>query len=238
MKTKIIEFYPHSEVTDLTSNNPYAAKSCVPEWYKKIPIFTDGDKSLNYPLDWVGVNHTIKKCVPFLDAMTSGYMVCLDEDVFVKQTDAAGPLFRWKSKDILVDFHSTNQFEGVPIPEVYARMIGKWHSSWEIRTPPGYSLLFTHPLNRFELPFQTLTGIVDCDKYVIPVQFPFYLKKDFEGIIEAGTPLVQLIPIKREKWESKKHRFSRKRNTVNHKQFWKTFVDSYRKNFWEKKQYN
>jgi len=29
--------------------------------------------------------------------------------------------------------------------------------------PAGYSLLITHPFNRHDLPFVTLTGLVDAD---------------------------------------------------------------------------
>ena len=29
----------------------------------------------------------------------------------------------------------------------------------------GWSILFTHPLNRDDLPFRTLSGIVDCDRF-------------------------------------------------------------------------
>ncbi len=37
----------------------------------------------------------------------------------------------------------------------------KFHNLWTIEAPEGYSLLFTHPVNRFDLPFTTLTGWVD-----------------------------------------------------------------------------
>ena len=36
---------------------------------------------------------------------------------------------------------------------------------WTIEAPEGYALLFTHPVNRFGLPFTPLTGLVDCDRY-------------------------------------------------------------------------
>jgi hypothetical protein len=33
------------------------------------------------------------------------------------------------------------------------------------------------------------------------INFPFFLKKDFNGIIKAGTPIIQAIPFKRETWD-------------------------------------
>ena len=44
--------------------------------------------------------------------------------------------------------------------------------------------------------------MVDTDKYPIPVHFPFLLKKNFEGLIKQGTPIIQVIPFKRESWKS------------------------------------
>jgi hypothetical protein len=63
----------------------------------------------------------------------------------------------------------------------------------------------THPLNRTDLPFYTLSGIVDSDNYMGEGKVPFFIKKDFTGIIPAGTPIVQIIPIKTDEvWKSEK----------------------------------
>ena len=68
-----------------------------------------------------------------------------------------------------------------------------------ILTPNKYSLLITHPLNRTDLPFLVSSGFVDSDKTQLSFgKLPFFLKEDFEGIIKAGTPYAQLIPIRRE----------------------------------------
>ena len=67
--------------------------------------------------------------------------------------------------------------------------------SFNIKLPKDYSLLFLSPINRFDLPFLSITGIVDCDMYTGTVHFPFFIKNSFTGIIEKGTPIVQIIPI-------------------------------------------
>jgi hypothetical protein len=59
----------------------------------------------------------------------------------------------------------------------------------------------THPLNRFDLPFTTTSGIVDSDKFFAPGNVPFFIKEGFSGIIPEGTPFLQLIPIKRATWK-------------------------------------
>jgi hypothetical protein len=48
-----------------------------------------------------------------------------------------------------------------------------------------------------------LPAIVDTDKHPIMVNFPFFLKENFSGVIPYGTPIVQVIPFKRENWKSK-----------------------------------
>jgi len=63
--------------------------------------------------------------------------------------------------------------------------------------------LFIHPVNRTELPFHSLTGLVDTDKHPIIINFPFFIKAGFVGTIPAGTPLIQAIPIKRDGWQMK-----------------------------------
>ncbi len=61
-------------------------------------------------------------------------------------------------------------------------------------------MLFTHPLNRPDLPFQTLSGLVDADRFGRGyVHFPAsWLDPDWDGTLPKGTPVVQAIPIPRQ----------------------------------------
>ena len=63
-------------------------------------------------------------------------------------------------------------------------------------------MFFTHPVNRFDLPFTTLSGLVDCDRYQDNwVHFPAHWHdKNFTGVLPRGTPVAQCVPVKREKW--------------------------------------
>jgi hypothetical protein len=84
------------------------------------------------------------------------------------------------------------------------RFIIKFNSLWTIQAPKGYALLFTHPINRSDLPFTTLTGLVDCDTfYDSPLNFPAqWHDMNFNGVLPKGTPVVQCLPVKREIWSS------------------------------------
>ena len=95
-----------------------------------------------------------------------------------------------------------SQVTGTPLFEP-DRLLIKFHNLWTIEAPQGYSLLFTHPANRFDLPFTTLTGLVDCDLYHDNwVHFPAHWHDvNFTGVLPKGTPVAQCTAVKRESWE-------------------------------------
>lgn len=231
-----ITFTPTTYEDQLMETHPHAAIRSLPDWYKDIPPYTDGENKLQFPLHFAVPNLTVKRCVPFLDAFNTGYVAVLSDDVFVQQIDGL-PIVRWRSNANLVTDHPTSQVPGVPIPKEYSPTPLKWENKWTVNVPKGYSVMFTHPLNRFDLPFYTLTGIVDCDFFDAPVNFPFLLKKDFEGIIERGTPICQLIPIKRDNWESTVKTFDADQSYKSIRSSNMSMINHYKKGFWKKKSY-
>jgi hypothetical protein len=89
----------------------------------------------------------------------------------------------------------------VAVPHEHHPMHYGWKIPWHCETPPGYSILITHPHNRHDLPFTTLSGIIDSDDWNAPVFTAFFLKRNFMGTIKKGTPIFQVFPFKRENWE-------------------------------------
>jgi hypothetical protein len=91
------------------------------------------------------------------------------------------------------------------------RFIIKFNNFWTIETPAGYSLLFTHPFNRDDLPFTTIAGMVDTDSYTDNlINFPArWHDPNFSGVLPKGTPVAQCIPVKRELWTSQCEALSR-----------------------------
>jgi hypothetical protein len=107
--------------------------------------------------------------------------------------------------------------------------------------PKGYSALYVSPLNRHDLPFYTLSGIVDSDSHIQSEKdsnIPFLLKNNFSGIIKKGTPLYQIIPIKRDSWDSKFNEFNKEENIVETQKLRQHFWGAYKKIHWKKKEYN
>ena len=180
--------------------SPKPASSFVPEWYRKLESYITGEKK---PTGQGGGSATVKRCMPVFDAIVGGYIIVSPADVFVSQKEAPDgtkiPYFEWSNYG-LIHFHPIEQ-----APEHPNRKDNpsypKWINPWAIKTPKGYSTLFVQPMHR-ESPFTILPGIVDTDTYTAAVNFPFVLNDvNFEGLIPAGTPIAQVIPIKRDKWE-------------------------------------
>lgn len=176
------------------------SRNVVPEWYKKMPTYTDGNEKK--PNGVGSTNGTVKKCMPVFDAVTAGYIISSYSDVFVTiKTDHEGnksPYYEWPSLNP-VTFHPIEQAS--LHPKQNGAAFPKWTNPYGIKTPKGYSCLFLPPMHRESI-FTIFEGVVDTDNYSAPVHFPFVLKDtNFEGLIPAGTPIAQVIPFKRDEWE-------------------------------------
>lgn len=178
---------------------PVPAATGVPDWFRGMP--QQALAALSGTED-----DTVKRCPPFIDAMTSGFIIPLMCDLRVEDGE-----FTWES-DLPagesmsyprspIGFHDPSQVVGTPLFDE-DRFLVKFHNLWTIEAPPGYSLLFTHPANRFDLPFTTLRGLVDSDRYNdLWIHFPAHWHDlDFNGVLPRGTPIAQCIPVKRESW--------------------------------------
>lgn len=173
------------------SSMPIPATQTIPEWYKKMP---NRRPNIKRPDSM----RTIKKCVPVFDAMSAGYVFSTPCDLYVTQVDGE-PQYE-TSMLAVIDYHPQQQANFHPAAN--GVQYPKWLNSWGITTPKGYSTLFVPPIHNPNPWFVCLDGLVDTDKYTAPVNFPFVLKDPkFEGLIPAGTPMIQAIPFKRDTWE-------------------------------------
>ena len=206
--------------SDLYIEAPKAAHKLLPEWYKKLSRVSEGSE-------------TIKTCMPFLDAMTSGYQIVLAADVQFYNGEP-----QEISKLQIVTAHQQSQIGDFPIPEEYSKQPLKWNNFYVVQTPKGYSSLITHPINRPDLPFYTLSGVVDTDSFPAPVNFPFFVRKDFNGIIAEGTPIAQVIPFKRQDWKAD---IEDKEDAEIPVSFLNNFMNPpfnfYKRKFWKRKKY-
>jgi hypothetical protein len=234
MKKNIVSWRPRSSLADITYDRPKSGVSAIPSWYKKIPLYAGGETKIK--LQNSSPNTSIKACSPFLDAMSSGYYISLESDVLVSWENGQ-PSFQWRTLGPMVESHHPEQHAGFPVPDEYFNQGFKWVNEFFIEMPEGYSMFFMHPSNRIDLPFHSLSGFVDLDKYTGVVHFPFLIKNNFSGVIEKGTPIIQMIPVKREKWESQSLEYSKDLGIQRDHKFASKIVRSYKNQFWQKKEY-
>jgi len=231
---KKIKFLKSTEHSGVTGHSPSPSKKNIPEWYKKMHKYMG--KGLT--LDGSGnPNLTIKACPPFLDSMMSGYMICTESDLYVSWNDGE-PWIEWKALVNLVSTHEKEQIVSNQVPDGFSDQPMKFNNLWQIVTPKGYSTMFTHPQNRTDLPFYTISGIVETDTYKSVINFPFFIKKDFEGIIPAGTPIVQLHPFKRESWKMELGQADQKEIFESQVKLNQKIIGGYKSQWWRRKEYS
>jgi len=231
---KKILFYPADLEIENFLKIPEPSKKFIPEWYSKIkheytkcPVISEIGKLQNTDL---------KMCMPFYDSLTSGYIQSTWTDIYIHNVDGEVK-YSYSSSPQQMSLRKT---KSVPhFNKEYYDLEFVWLTPWSPKVPKGYSLLITHPLNRFDLPFTTLSGIIDSDLFYHSKHgnHPFFIKAGFEGLIPAGTPMFQIIPIKRESWVSTKGSYdleAKHRTWKNSTKFW----GFYKNNFWQKKDYN
>lgn len=228
-------FSPFEKDAELADIYPTPGIKHLPEWFKNLKVGLDG--SNKYRLENGDIFATVKACLPFMDAMTAGYMVTLVEDVEVSWQDDR-PVFKWRTNRKIISTHVIEQTYGIGVPEGFFPQIIKFESEVVITTPKNYSAFFMHPANRYDLPFMTVSGFVETDTYNMPVKFPFFIQKNWEGIIEKGTPVVQIIPIKREKWEHQIEPFDQNKTRKAFLNFYSKINRSYKSQFWVRKDYS
>jgi hypothetical protein len=194
---KIFNFIPSGDV-NMSLPKPTKIKGFVPEWYKKAELTFEVVHEGGVTTQVSG----LRSCAPFLEAMTSGYCLVTPVDIEFKLDKDGNLRAEWDASALTDPIAVRDNASGrtIPRPEGYSDVHYAWASQWGWKVPRGYSVLVTHPLNHFELPFITTSGIIDSDSLFVNGNIPFFLKKDFVGTIPAGTPIAQLIPIKRNKW--------------------------------------
>jgi hypothetical protein len=224
-KKQIIQF---ESVHSAHPNVMIPAKSLVPKWFKDEKLLTPPET-------------TFKNCVPFLDSLISGYLVTLPVDILVTQQDGH-PIINWRQSNdglTMVGFRLNESIDRIPTPHGYHKDSFYWHFPVSFKLPIGYSALLTQPINRFDLPFQSLSIVLDGGYTLVPeARVTFFIREGFEGIIPQGTPILQIIPFKNEEWVAKDTpgivAEGQKSKVLSNS----VYVGWYKKTWWAKKNYN
>ena len=208
--------------------HPKPANHFMAEEYKKLERHLKGN--FHQP--------TVKACTPFLDSMTAGYIIPFDQDYLIDPVETDFSVTPANKEQHDFGFHNKTQ-----LPKEWHKTTGenagKFHNKWLIKTPPGYSCLFMHPMNRYgEDRFHIIEGVVDTDTYTNTINFPFILKKrDKQFIIKKGGPMVQVIPFKRESWKMWSGFYLEKAHSKTLNLLNSEFLNRYKNMFWHKKSF-
>ena len=205
MDTQRIKFTKNRPwLTEQSASKPSPTIKTIPDWYRQADRFVM-DPSTNKPWEMpnqAGKYLTWKACPAIFDIMGTGYVYKTPCDIEFYEDEFGqinAKVLEPRYADFLQQRLPMAQFVA---PSGYHEKHFAWWADWAVEVPEGYSALYTQPFNRFELPFLTTSGIIDNDKIKLPGTMPFFLVKGFTGVLPAGTPYAQILPFKREHWES------------------------------------
>jgi hypothetical protein len=232
-----IEFIPKYRSFEKIFPSPIPIQSHIPEWWKRQESYLNNDNNVysgNMLL-------TVKKCQAIFDALSFGYYLLCPTDLYI---DATEDILKFEVTNDVMEFqkfllahHLKEQIKEYPIPAYFHQGVLRIHPMWLVKTPEGYSSLFISPIHGDKSPIQAIPGLVDTDKYPSDGYLSFFVEKGFKGIIKQGTPIVQVIPFKREDWESSlnQDKKSDEKNRANQLSVRSVFQNGYRKKMWSKK---
>jgi len=211
---------------------PYPAKNAIPKWFTEIPHYHNN----KFTIENGATTATARRCIPLLDGMTAGYIVPLRCDVLVEQKED-GPAISWiATRGVFAKHDSSSSM--IPPPPGFTNKVAKYYSGMRIKTPKGYSHMVQHPSGYYDSPFRAIPAIIDSDGIQLDSSFPVWIQDGFEGIVPKGTPIVQIIPFKRESWKSKTSYITREELDIEaDKHYNSVLKNHYLKNFWHKKDY-
>lgn len=230
---------------DIQELQPCPSKKVIPDWWKNASLFFKFSNGNFYEVGKdpetgkVEKGLGFKSCPALLDIFNMGYVLRTPTDImFIQHEGQPYVLLDEEFRNFCSEREEMPEFEN---PHGYHKKHFHWWPNWGIELPKGYSLLVTNPLNRFDLPFLTTSGIIDSDSYTSSGLMPFFLKEGFSGLIPKGTPFVQIIPIKREDWSSE-HLYHNEDEIYNRYEetaikYRKPFGGVYKKETWTRKNY-
>ena len=189
----IIEFSTKKDYLLAEEDKPIPTKLNIPEWFKKLKHTKDYG--------------TIKGCMPFMETLTTGYLLKLPQDINIRYNiEVINNETKEKKFDTFIDYplqgnfevfnskvsekinlnygfpsekHSPEQLEGSPLLNKHKNfLLPKIMNPWIIKTPPGYSCLFIPPLNNADDRFSIISGIVETDVYNTHINFPYVINGD------------------------------------------------------------
>jgi len=227
---------------------PVPTKLNMPQWYKDLTHSVE--------------NQNVKGCIPFMDTLTTGYILKIPNDIHIKHkfktefnnndvksessaSDGRSHEFVKRNRiNLMTDgqYHPVQQLgKNCPFHEINSAVAyHKLINPWLIKTPPGYSCLFVDLLNNRNKDFEIISGIVDTDTFEFEINFPLIVKsygKEKNFTLKKGTPYVQVIPFKRDKWKMSIEASKKEVVPKSYMTYYFDIIHRYKKLYWSKKEF-
>jgi hypothetical protein len=148
-------------------------------------------------------------CSGIHDLLNMSHVVTSVTDISIR-TNGDGQNFKWEiptpAISKMVGYDAVSHFEGwqygdhIELPVNTLKTIVKIQTGWKVRLPKDYVLMLSPLTYNEENRFTAFSGILDptiSNELNVPL---FWHILDGQTIIEAGTPLALLTPIKQEKF--------------------------------------
>jgi hypothetical protein len=220
------------------SVHPIPIKDYPIDWFKNIK---KPNERPNY-FDGMNTNKTIKGCPSFVEIFENGFVIPAPTDYFIHYTEeghfmATTPFsFRDDLREDDITYHHQSQMiDHMPEYNPY-KLIVKLNLPVKMFTPKGYSVAFMRMPFGDHTDFEAIYGNMRTDKlHHLGIQCG--IKHNNQILIKQGTPLVLIVPFKREKFTHKI--VDIKKTNKYRKQWLSTWLKTYgsaspkfRKHYW------
>lgn len=197
-KESNIEFHCEEKYYNVVPE-PVPAYEEFPEWYENTPGVLE-DEYVEMP-----DTTSVKRCMPFLEGMAMGWVLKLPGNLLFENPSAdEGIQIRWDMEFDMVDMSFQSDVMNVTYPDEVVML--KLTTPWMVSAREGWSLMVRPLPNRVNTPFKCTTGVLNADSFRGYLSgIVRWVDMDFTGVIEKGTPICQLIPIKRSEIANEYH---------------------------------
>ncbi len=186
----VIEFIAKEEYIDAVPA-PEPASKHIPQWYQDLDkYYTEDNQTTN---ERPGIQmQTVKGCMPFLEALTFGWILPNMAEIHTKDVDQRAEIdTNWDYEYVLP--HPEIQLEGYDLDD--HETIIKFQTPWYIKAPKNTRMLITDPFNRKRTFLQAFSGVRHVDRFLynIFVLARYDISPNHDRIIPDGYPLAQMI---------------------------------------------
>jgi len=194
-------------------------------------------------------NKNLNKCPGLTDFYDSGYIISAHCDIHIK-ANKTGVICKLENlsnnpntpadQRLLQPGHMDPSFSSSVVSDSSVKkIIYKVPLPWYIQTKPGYSayVLPSYLHHNFSDKIFVYPGIVDYDKGFGTTNFIFSPLKECEFIIRVGTPLLHVLPYKREKFTAECDKATIQESDMQFFGYPSRARQYYRRHFWSKKEY-